>query len=362
MNSHPHRAWVEIDLGALLRNAAALRRFAGVPLLAVVKADAYGLGALRVVDALSSVDPWGFGVATIDEGAALRDAGVSSPVVVLTPPLPPELRAYRERRLTPCLSSAPVIAEWGELGGGAWHLAVETGMNRMGARWSDVAELARLLRAFPPQGAFTHFHSAELDDGSMETQEARFREAVQAMPARPPLLHAENSAAIARRAGSEWDLARPGVFLYGVGSGPAARIQPEPVVALRARIVEVSTVHEGDTVSYGATWRAPGDRLVATVALGYADGYRRAFSNRGHAIVNGGRAAVVGVVTMDMTMLDVTGLGCRVGDVATFLGGSKSDSVPIGPAAESAALSPYELLTGLKSRLPRVYISPARAL
>jgi alanine racemase len=327
-----------------------------------VKADAYGLGAPAVAQVLSGVEPWGFGVALADEGIALRQAGVISPIVVLSPPLDRELEILRVNRLTPSLSRPDSIARWGEQGGGAWHLAVETGMNRMGARWSEVGQLSGILTAFPPQGAFTHFHSAELDNGSLAEQEARFRQAVAAMPHRPAVLHAENSAAIARRPSSEWDLVRPGVFLYGVGSGASALVQPEPVVALRARIVELNGIPAGDTVSYGGTWRAGGQRVIATAAVGYADGYRRSFGNVGHAIVNGKVAPVAGTVTMDMTMLDVTGLDCRVGDVATFLGGWGAESVPLTAAADAVRLSPYELLTGLKSRLPRVYISPARAL
>jgi alanine racemase len=219
-----------------------------------------------------------------------------------------------------------------------------------------MAPLESLLSQNPPQAAFTHFYSAELNDGSMELQEERFRLAVAAMPSRPAVLHAEHSAAIVRRPGSEWDLVRPGIFLYGVGSGPSAEIQPANVVSLRARIVELREVRDGDGVSYHGTYQADGPRIIATTALGYADGYRRAFSNSGWAAVNGKRASVAGLVTMDMTMLDVTGIPCKPGDVATFIGEGGGLAHPFLSVAESANLSPYELLTTLRSRLPRVFV------
>jgi alanine racemase len=140
-----------------------------------------------------------------------------------------------------------------------------------------------------------------------------------------------------------------------VGSGAGAQIEPEPVVGLHARIVALHDIGDGETVSYEASYRAVGPRRIATVALGYADGYRRALSNRGSALVAGRRVPVAGVVTMDMTMLDVTGVPCAIGDVATFIGGEGDAALSVEEVARTADLSPYELLTGLRQRLPRVY-------
>jgi alanine racemase len=265
--------------------------------------------------------------------------------------------------------------------------------------------LRGLLRQYPPLGACTHFHSADADDGSAAIQLGRFRSALGAMAQRPAVLHAENSPAIERLNGaSVWTLVRPGVFLYGVGSrddvgaGTPAReawpgtdpkqparpaasppehapIASEPVVALRARIVELRWIEPGESVSYGATFRATERRRIATVAAGYADGYRRAFSNVGHALVRGRRVPVAGIVTMDMTMLDVTGVDCVVGDTATLLGADiaapasgdpREDRHPraaidLPTAARGAGLCTYELLTGLRLRVPRVYLDPPRA-
>ena len=349
------RAWVEVDLGALLRNGIAIAGHAGVPILPMVKADAYGLGAVPVARALERADPWGFGVATIPEGQELRDAGITRPILVFTPLLVGEFDAALRANLTPTLGDRGSIREW-RLTGKPWHLAIDTGMNRAGIQWTDVASLRDLLVAVPPQGAFTHFHSAQRVDGSREVQESRFNDAIAVLPERPMMVHAENSGALEHGDFSPWSVARAGIFLYGVGSGNNARITPEPVVSLRARVVDVRIVADGESVSYDATYHAVGQRRIATLALGYADGYRRALSNRGTVLLRGKRAPVAGIVTMDMTMVDVTDVACEIGDVATLIGRDGDDTIDVVEVATTGDLSPYEVLTGLRSRLPRRYV------
>jgi alanine racemase len=357
MQSFENRAWVEIDLGALQRNAAAVAERARAPLLPMIKADAYGLGAIPVARALEPLEPWGYGVATIREGVQLRAAGITRPVVLFTPVSLDELADVRAAGITPSLSRAEEIARWREDGAGPWHLAIDTGMSRAGVRWDEVDALQTALAACPPEGAYTHFHSAERDDGSRGEQERRFREAVAALPERPRFLHVENSAAIARGARSAWDCVRPGIFLYGVSCGEGHKLEPEPVVGVHARIVDLRRVRDGDTVSYEATYRAVGDRRIATMGIGYADGYPRALSNRGSALIGGRRVCIAGVVTMDMTMIDVTDVPCSLGDVATVIGGDSERALDVASVARIADMSPYELLTGFNSRISRVYRS-----
>ncbi|HEY3286480.1 MAG TPA: alanine racemase [Gemmatimonadaceae bacterium] len=350
------RAWVDVDLGALVRNGTALQRHAGVPLVPMVKADAYGLGAVACARALERLDPHGFGVATVREVEELRDAGIDRPIYVFSPLLPSDFAAARAARATVTLGDPAAISAWVESGGGTWHLAIETGMHRAGIRWDQVGQVTDLVRAHPPAGAFTHFHSAERNDGSWERQEARFREALAALPAPPALLHAQNSAGIVRRGTSPWSFARPGVFLYGVGSGDGAPLYPEPVAHVRARVLETHDLQDGDTVSYLATWRSVGPRRVATLGIGYADGYRRALGNKGPALLNGARTCIAGVVTMDMTMIDVSDIACRTGDIVTLVGRDGDDVITVEQVAEFADfMSPYEVLTGLRQRLPRRY-------
>lgn len=350
------RAWVEIDLGALCRNGAAVAARAGVPLLPMVKADGYGLGGLRAALALEALEPWGYGVATVTEGDELRRGGITRPVIVFTPILRNEIDALRRADLTPAIGDPAVIESWVRTGR-PWHLQVDTGMSRAGMRWEHIAQHRELLVRARPDGVFTHFHSAELDDASRDVQEQRFDEALAALPERPALVHAENGPAVERRAPSRWSLCRPGIFLYGVPGFAGGAIVPEPVVSVRARIVELRTVGDGETVSYDATWRAEGTRRIATVPVGYADGYRRGLSNRGDALLRGQRIRVAGRVTMDMTMFDVTDTDAALGDAVTLLGREGGDVITVGELAGAAELSPYELLTGLKLRLPRRYAS-----
>jgi alanine racemase len=345
-----------------------VRDAAAVPLLPMVKAEAYGLGAVPVARALAAVDPWGYGVASVDEGAALRRGGIEGRIVVFTPLLAEDLSRAHAAGLTPTLHRADDVRRWAELGGGAWHLAIDTGMARAGVRWDALdAALIDAARRVPPEGAYTHLHSADVPgDESAATrreQERRFRAAVERLAARPALLHVENGPAVERGGRSAWDLARPGLYLYGAscaargGTDPAALPAPEPVASLRARVVDLRDVAAGEPVSYGATWRADGPRRIATIAAGYADGYRRSLSNRGVGLVAGREVPVAGRVTMDMTMLDVTGVPCAVGDVATLLGRDGQRVLTADDVAERADVSPYELLAGLRLRVPHQYTS-----
>jgi len=322
----------------------------------MIKADAYGLGVAGALRAIEVLQPWGYGIATVREGEELRTLGITRPIIVFTPLLEEELARARSARLTPTLGFAAEIEAWRRAGGGAWHLSIDTGMSRAGIPWRDVRAIRHLAELLPPEGAFTHFHSAELDNGTLEQQERLFREALASLPSRPKLLHTDNSAAIARKGRTEWDLVRPGIFLYGVGSGRTAGIQPEPVVHLRAPIVEIRHLGVGETVSYGATFRAERPARIATLAVGYADGYPRSLSERGSVLVGGTLAPVVGTVTMDMTMIDVTTVRCEVGEVATLIGRAGDTVLTVERVADTAGLSPYELLTGLRSRVERSYI------
>ena len=349
------RAWIDIDLGALLRNGEALSRLAGVPLLPMVKADAYGLGVVPVARALEALEPFGFGVADVREGEELRAAGIGRPIFVFTPILPADMALACAARLTPALDSASGIATWIESGGGPWQLAIDTGMGRAGVPWDAIGAVAGLVLQCPPDGAFTHFHSAELDNASLAEQDRRFRAALDALPVRPSQLHTQNSAAIVRQIPSPWNLVRPGVFLYGVGTGGPRQVIPEPVVHLRARIVSIREMKLGDTVSYGATWTARRPTRAATIGVGYADGYRRALSNAGTVLIDGRKANVIGMVTMDMTMIDVTDIPSGVGDVVTMIGNSGDHTITVEDVAAASRLSPYEILTGLGRRLPRRY-------
>lgn len=366
-------AWIAVDLGAIRRNLARLHERAGVPLIAMVKADAYGLGLLPVARALGATfEPeqptshalWGLGIATLDEARHLRDAQCSSRIMCFVPLLPGQLAEAHALGLRPALHRAADILAWQALGGGPWHLSVDTGMSRAGARFDELIAMdvsfAQLLTAHPPEGIFTHFHSADLATDAFYDQEQRFLAVCNALaPLLPAALrvHTDNSAAVARHDGSPGDLARPGLALYGAGA--FAGLALETVVHVRARIVDVRTVLPGESVSYGATWTAISARRIATVPVGYGDGYRVALSNVGEVLIAGRRCPVVGRVTMDMTMIDVTDAPCGIGDVVTLVGEDEADHVSLDEIAMRSGVLSYEFLVGLKLRLPRLYFGEA---
>lgn len=347
------RAWMEVDLGALVRNAGALAKRAGVPLIPMVKADAYGLGSKQVTHALEQLSPLAYGVATVDEGIELREAGIERPIVIFTPLLQEDLDAAHRARLTPTLGYAREIDAW-EKYGSPYYLSIDTGMARAGIPWREAADLNETLKRVPPEAVFTHFHSPGLDDGSMDVQLTRFAETLEKLSIEPRVLHTDSSAAIVRHGTSAVHAVRPGIFMYGVGSN--ADVEPEPVVFVKSRIVEIRRAEAGDTVSYDATWTASRPSLIATIPLGYADGYPRGASNSGSALVRDRVVRIAGRVTMDMIMLDVTDANAEVGDVVTMIGKpARGARIDVASVAAAADISPYELLTGLRSRLQRVY-------
>jgi alanine racemase len=350
------RAWVDVDLGALTANARALAALTGVRLLPMVKANGYGLGAIAVARALEPLEPWGYGVASVEEGAALRAAGIVRPILVVTPLLAESVQPHMAHDLRPTIGDPLALEAWCAASTRPFHVEVDTGMGRAGVRWDDRAALsavaARLLAAPGWEGVFTHFHSADSDPSSAGVQWDRFQGVLGAMPRRPALVHAANSAASLHGRAYAGDLIRPGIFLYGGGAGGRS---PAAVATLRARVLAVRRIAAGATVSYGATWRAPRPTTIATLAIGYADGFPRSARDGAAADrwieLGGALVPVVGRVTMDMTMLDVGDGQPTPGDVATVYGGR----VSLDQQAAAAGTIAYELLTALGARVPRRY-------
>ncbi|OLC05998.1 MAG: alanine racemase [Gemmatimonadetes bacterium 13_1_40CM_70_11] len=354
------RAWVEVDLAAVVDNARAIARIAGTRLLPIVKANAYGVGAVAVSTALEPLDPWGYGVATLEEGVELRAAGLTRPILVLVPGRPHLFDAYHEHRLTPALGDGPSIHAWIARGGrgGAFHLEIDTGMGRTGVRWDEIEPLADLLDTPYLEGCYTQFHSADRRDATADAQLARFQEAVGRLARRPPLLHVANSAAALRGQAFALDVIRPGVYLYGGSAGEGLPVG-RSVVSLRARVVSVRQVRRGESVSYNASWTAPRDTTVATLGIGYADGLRRSLGLKGEATVllKEARCPIVGLVTMDLTMVDAAAAAAAVavGDVATLVGDADGHGNTLEQFAAWSGTLQREFLTGLGARLPRVY-------
>ncbi len=346
------RTWVEIDLAAIRDNArTVLERAKGARLLPMLKANAYGLGAVRVARALEELEPWGYGVATADEGRELRASGITRSILVVQP-VTTMLEQCVAHGLTPALGTLDDVRRWLALTKLPFHVGVDTGMNRGGIWWQELARESAAFKDAPGfEGLMTHFHSAERDPASVTEQWDRFQRAVGALGRRPSLVHAANSAAALGHPEVAGNLVRPGIFLYG---GAAGTFRPKPVVTWRARIARVARREAGASVSYGATWRAGAPVWITTLAAGYADGYRRSLSNTGEALIGGKRCKVTGTVTMDFTMVrsDAT---TAADQVATLVGTDGNETITLDDLATQAGTISYEILTGLGPRVERVY-------
>ena len=349
------RAWVDVDLAALVANARRVAAVSGSRLLPMVKANGYGLGAVEVARALEAVNPWGFGLASPEEADLLRAGGISRPLLVATPLVPEWTSRYLELDLRPSIGDPAALAAWTTRSERPFHVEIDTGMSRTGVRWDDRAALDQMgptLATAPGwEGIFTHFQDAESDPDATRLQWQRFQQTLDSLPRRPGLIHAANSAAALQGKQYAADLVRPGIYLYG---GAAGEARPHPVAALRGRVVAVRRLRRGDSVGYGATWCAERDCVVATLSVGYADGFPRSSADGGqrprYIELNGKLVPVVGRVTMDMCMA-VVDPSIRIGDVGTIYGGL----VSIDEQAESAGTIAYELLTRLGPRVVRRY-------
>ncbi|MEZ4412650.1 MAG: alanine racemase [Gemmatimonadales bacterium] len=348
----PARAWADIDLGALVANARTVLSVSGSRLLPMVKANAYGIGAAAATHALEAVDPWGYGVVTPEEGLALRREGIRRPIVVFGPLSPEGMDHCLRGDLRPVIGDLEQLRRWLAAGDRPFHVEIDTGMSRLGFSWNDrhlLGEAGSLLeKASGWEGVFTHFHSADTDLDSAGGQWDRLQAVIAAFPRRPPLVHAANSAAAMQGHRFAGDLIRPGIFLYG---GVAGMASPEVVVRFRAPVVSSRRVAAGESVSYGATWRAGSDVNIVTLGAGYADGLPRSLSGVGKVELGGILRPIVGRVTMDFTMVDVGDAEVPVGAVATIFGSAPS----LDAQASAAGTISYALLTGLGPRVIRRY-------
>ena len=381
---HPHlpsRAWVEVDTGAIGRNLTRIRRHVGpdARIIAMVKCDGYGLGADNVVAALAPGRPFGYGVATVEEGIALRDLGVSEPVMICCPVPPADLAPAVAAHLVPTISDLDSLAALAALASPApapplpFQIEVDTGMGRAGLPLGEPSPLGRATAPPPGHwwprirraashnlhlfGIFTHLHSADEPDlTSARRQIDRFDDFVRNTDGIEPgtLLHCANSAGTLRLSSHTANAVRPGIYLYGGSAGPGTE-PPETAVHVRARVVLVRDVPGGATVGYGATHRSKGPERWAAVGIGYGDGLPRTLGNRGWGLTGGRRARILGRISMDTTVVGVSG-STSPGDVVTFLGRDGETELTLEEVAELADTIGHEVLTGLSRRLPRMRI------
>jgi len=371
----PTRA--EVNLANLRHNLRFVQRAAGgAAVWAVLKADGYGHGAKAVARTLERAGANGICVALLEEGIELRQAGIELPILITGGHYGRAWGELLRHDLTPVVhdpGQLEALADEVKFSGAEplnIHIKIDTGMARLGIAPKDVPAMARALHRFPElklQGLMTHFACADAaDTESIEEQLDLFEAATNLLQKEglsPALRHAANSAALLKSPRSWLDVVRPGIALFGVQ--PAAGISPElrPVMRVRSEIVALRELPEGAPVGYGATFRTARPSRIATVPVGYADGFSRALSNRGTLLVRGKRAPVVGAISMDMTMLDVTEIAdVRVGDECVVLGAQKGplgqDAISAEEIAKTLGTIPWEVLTDISRRVPRFYREP----
>ena len=397
--SRPTRAFINLD--ALRHNAAQLAAHlsGGAKLLAVLKADAYGHGAIQIARALTQTASREYspncvamlGVASVDEGAELREAGIRAPILLLSAILPEEARAAISHDLTPTIFTEELARacddaarDFGKIAD--YHFKIDTGMNRLGADFRDAPQLLKTLREYSHLrlgGVYTHFACAdEADETMTRAQCERFQKTLRdcgcgdLKKSSRPMLHAANSAAALRYKEMHFDLARTGLALYGLDPRENVaqcdreyslrpNVSLRPVMTLLSRVTHLKEVRAGDAVSYGATWRAKKVTRVAVVPVGYADGYPRLASGKAQVVIGDTRCEVVGRITMDQMMVDCsrapkTQIGDEVilfGDSASTRGGENEETISVNEVAMWSQTIPYEVLCGIAARVPRLAVT-----
>lgn len=370
------RAWVEVDLNALAHNVQQLRNLLSpaTELMTVVKADAYGHGAVTVAQTVLQHGASWLGVATIPEGIELREAGIKAPILLLGATNTSEqVQAIAQWQLQPTLCTpkqalvfSETLAATSTRAALPVHLKIDTGMSRLGMPWQQAAEFVQLVSRLPHlqiASVYSHFATADSPDPTiMQLQYARFQESIaqlKAIGVTPPRLHIANSAATLVDATLHHDLVRVGLATYGLYPAPHLQgtIELKPVLQVKARVTQVKSLKPGMGVSYGYQYIADREILLAVVGIGYADGIPRNLSNRMSALIRGQRVPQIGAVTMDQLMLDVSTIpDVREGEVVTLLGRDGAESISADDWANTLGTISWEILCSFKHRLPRVAV------
>jgi len=368
------RVWAEVDLDRVEANVRALKQRAGeAHLLAVVKANAYGHGAVPVARAALAGGAWGLGVISVEEGEELRRAAIDAPVLVLgssAAVLARRLVANDLRVTVASLALGEALSSAAREAGNEVfvHVKVETGLNRFGVLPDEAVALAEALRDLPGvvvEGLATHLASVDEGDKSFTFEQYRaFRACSDRLPW-VPLHHVSSTGAVLDLTELRLALVRCGIGVYGYyPSDEVSRsVELQPALALRSRVARVATLQAGESVGYARAWRAPRQSRVALVLAGYGDGVRRSLSNRGVALVRGQRAPFAGRVAMDMLMLDVTDIpDVAVDDEVTLIGAQGDESVSADEVGSLAGTISYEVLAGIMARVPRLFLRGGRVV
>lgn len=373
-------AWLEIDLNAIRHNASAVKKMigSGRHMMAVVKADAYGHGAVRVAKTALNSGADYLGVATVDEGIKLREGLVNAPILMLAEPPASAIPLLLAYKIMPAVYSSEFAIKYAEAADSMglrapYHLAINTGMNRIGVRWDEVVNFMHQIgfhRALELEGVFTHFATADCPETlDFHIQAKRYIEAVEGLRAagiNPGIVHCANSAAAIRYPDVRFDMVRLGIGLYGYQPCPETTplIELRPAMSVHARITDTRLVPMSEGVSYGLNYRSPGSVKICTVPVGYGDGLRRGLSSRTDFLVDGVRCRQVGNICMDQCMFEVDlrsyarrrRVDPQVGDEVLIVGQQDDAMVTIEEMCKTLNTIPHELCIGFAQRMPRYYV------
>ncbi len=371
----PYRCWAEVDLDALRGNLAWIRHRVGkdVKVVTVVKADAYGHGLKQTAALLMQRGTDIFGVANLTEAQTIRSVGRGWPVLMLGACFPAEIETAVRDDVMPTISSLAEAKAFNSAAGlqrkfSLVHVKVDTGMGRLGVPVEEAAALLESMTAMSHlhvSGVYTHYSSAEDSAQFSAVQRKKFEKLVGELRAKhllPPLIHANNSAGLIHEPRSIYNVVRPGLLVYGVvppgsrRSASAMQKHLHAALSLKCRVCFVKEIPKGTPLSYGRTFVASRKMRVATLGAGYADGYPRAGSNRAEVLIAGQRCRVLGRVTMDQTLVDISGLReVNVGDEAVLIGRQGRHEITANDLAKWCATVPWEILTNITYRVPRLY-------
>lgn len=377
---HYDRAWAEIDLDALQFNIESIKKSINskTKIIAVIKTDGYGHGAAQIARVLEGDGQvWGYATATAEEAFSLRDDGMHKPILILGYTFPYSYERMIKEEVRSTVFTLEVAQELSDVAIKAGkkckvHIKIDTGMTRIGIHPDDegLALIGRIsdLSGLEIEGVFTHFATAdEADRTKAYHQMTVFREYVdrieKELKLKIPMKHCSNSAGIAEMPEANMDAVRAGIILYGLWPSDEVqadeKIQLRPMLSLKSRVVYVKTVPQGQEISYGGTYTTTRDTRVATVCIGYGDGYPRSLSNVGHVLIKGQRVPILGRVCMDQFMVDVTdiSLPIRVGDKVTLIGRDGDESITMEELGALSGRFNYELACDIGKRIPRIYKS-----
>ena len=367
MENFARPTWVEINLSKLKRNFYRVKKIVGKrKIIAVVKADAYGHGSVEVSKTLEKAGAYALCTASLEEAIKLRESGIKIPILVLGYVNPSALPVAAKLNIPVTLFDKHFLKRLREYKGEyplKIHINVDTGMGRIGVTPSEISEIINTLNTLPFiifEGIYTHLSTADTDLSYANKQLSIFENILDQLKEKnllPPLIHTANSAAILNLKRSYFNAVRPGILLYGLSPLNKAIDNFEPIMNFKTRTIYSKLVPKGKSISYGRTFITKKETLIATLPVGYADGYPRALSNKGEVLIKKRRAKIIGNITMDQTMIDVTGFPyIHPGNEVVLIGKQGNETITASEIAKKITTINYEIVSRIGKRVPRIFV------